>query len=370
VSSIKVGLTQIISRMRAEGPGLPEAELIAAPSTYGELAELLAGATENRLKVLVWGGGSHQGLGHRFDPDLVVSTSRLNRLLAWEPDDMTVVAEAGVTVEDLESKLETRGQTAVLPERPGPATLGGVLSAGISGYRRSRYGPTRDRILEVTVVTGDGRLVKAGGRVVKNVTGYDFPRLVVGALGSMGVVVSVCLKLWPLPAETATVTIDDPDRIRSVYRPLAILADPQNTRAYLAGTPAEVEAQAQRLGGSTANGLQWPQPLPGDITWSLRVPRSFVADARRRIPPGASHIAQILVGEIAIGTNDTAGMADLRKWAESVRGRLILTCAPGAVYDEVDPWGTPPGSLGLQRRLVAAFDPGRVINPGRLPGRI
>ena len=370
MTSIKVGLAQLVARMQAEVPGRPEAELTAAPATPGEVAELLAEATAARLKVLVWGGGSHQGFGHRFDPDLVLSTSRLNRLLAWEPDDMTVVAEAGIGVDDLETRLATRRQTAILPERPGPATVGGVLSAGVSGYRRSRYGPTRDRILEVTVVTGDGRIVKAGGRVVKNVTGYDLPRLVVGALGSLGVIVSACLKLWPLPVATATVTVADLEASRAVHRPLSILSDAHATKVYLAGTPTEVESQANRLEGIREEGLRWPSPLPGELIWSLRVPPALVETARRRIPSEASQIAQIMVGEIGLGTNHTGGMPELREWAESVGGRLVLVRAPEPVYREIDPWGTPPGSVDLQRRLVAAFDPARVINPGRLPGRI
>ncbi|MGH8927771.1 MAG: FAD-binding protein, partial [Acidimicrobiia bacterium] len=102
MSSIKSGIALIASRMQAEIPGLPEAEFTAAPATPIELAELLTEASAKRLRVLVWGGGAHQGLGYRMDPDLIVSTARLNRLIAWEPEDMTVVAEGGATVEDLE----------------------------------------------------------------------------------------------------------------------------------------------------------------------------------------------------------------------------------------------------------------------------
>ncbi|NIR39303.1 MAG: FAD-binding protein, partial [Gemmatimonadetes bacterium] len=93
------------------------------------------------------------------------------RVVDWQPDDLTVVVEAGVTVGTLESMLAERGQTALLPEWGPEATVGGVVAAGISGYRRARLGPTRDRVLEVTIVTGDGRVVRGGGRVVKNVSG-------------------------------------------------------------------------------------------------------------------------------------------------------------------------------------------------------
>jgi glycolate oxidase FAD binding subunit len=117
--------------MKPDMPGLPEAEVSAAPSSPEDLAALLAEASAGGLKVLVWGGGSHQGLGHRVEPDLVISTARLNRLIAWEPDDMTVVVEGGMKVADLEARLASRGQTAVLPEIAGAATIGGVLATGI-----------------------------------------------------------------------------------------------------------------------------------------------------------------------------------------------------------------------------------------------
>ena len=370
MTSIRAGINLIASRMQADIPGLPEAEISAAPSSPADLAALLAEASAGGLKVLVWGGGSHQGLGHRVEPDLVISTARLNRLIAWEPDDMTVVVEGGMKVADLEVQLASRGQTAVLPEVAGAATIGGVLATGISGYRRARYGPTRDRILEVTVVTGDGRIVKAGGRVVKNVTGYDLPRLVVGSFGALGVIVSACLKLWPLPASSATVTLQDPGTAALVYRPLALLADLDKTKIFLAGTQAEVDSQAARFDGIAEQGLAWPQAPAGNVTWSLRIAPSMVATALRMLPADAGRIAQILVGEITFATANVDAMGDLRQWAESVGGRLVLTHAPDAVYELFDPWGSPPAALDVQARLVRAFDPRRIINSGRLPGGI
>ena len=370
MTSIRSGVSLIASRMKADVPGLPDAEITAAPSTPEELAELLAEASAGGLTALVWGGGTHQGLGHRVVPDLVISTSRLDRLLAWEPDDMTVVIEGGMAVADLESRLATRGQTAVLPETAGEASVGGVLAAGISGYRRGRYGPTRDRILEITVVTGDGRIVTAGGRVVKNVTGYDLPRLVVGSFGSLGVIVSACLKLWPRPNAAATVTLNDPARADLVYRPLSVLSDLASTRIFLAGTQAEVESQTSRVGGVREEGLVWPSPLSGETTWSLRVAPSMMESALSRIPSDADRIAQMTVGEIAFSAARLDGIVDLRVWAESVGGRLVITRAPEPFYGLFDPWGTPPPALDLQRRLIGAFDPQRVINPGRLPGGI
>ncbi len=233
-----------------------------------------------------------------YSPDLVVSTSRLNRLIAWEPDDMTVVVEGGMGVADLEARLATRGQTAVLPEIAGDAaTVGGVLAAGISGYRRARYGPTRDRILEITVVTGDGRIVKAGGRVVKNVTGYDLPRLVVGSFGALGVVVSACLKLWPLAGcASATITLGEP-AVRPAWSTgrWRFWPTSSNTRVFLAGTEAEVDSQAARLDGSRDEGLAWPSAgrrakPPGPC----ECPRRWSTPHLSKVPAGADRIAQMI----------------------------------------------------------------------------
>ena len=183
-----------------EAEGLPVADVMVAPGSIDELEQILDLASELAMTALVWGGGTHQGLGGRLDPDLVISMSRLNRLIDWQPDDFTVTVEAGMRVVDLENRLNERGQTAVLPEMSGLATIGGVMAAGVSGWRRLRFGPTRERVLEVDMVTGDGRRIRAGGRVVKNVTGFDLPRLSVGSFGALGVIAQTCLKLWPQPA--------------------------------------------------------------------------------------------------------------------------------------------------------------------------
>ena len=176
---------------------LPPSEIALAPTTLQEAAQALRIATERRMKVLIWGGGNHQGYGHRVFPDVVLATTSLNRVEAWEPGDLTMVAEAGARIAEVEEMLAQQNQTTLLPQHSPTATIGGTLAVGLSGYQRFRYGPSRDRVLETRVITGDGRMVRSGGRVVKNATGYDLPRLTVGALGRMGLIGSVCLKLIP-----------------------------------------------------------------------------------------------------------------------------------------------------------------------------
>lgn len=349
--------------------GLPPSDLLVAPASIEEAENILDLACEYQLKAVVWGGGTHQGFGGRIDPDLIISTTRLNRLVDWQPEDFTVTIEAGMTVAQLEAMLAERGQTAVLPEAPGDATVGGVLAAGISGWRRARYGPSRDRVLEVDLVTGDGRRVKAGGRVVKNVTGFDLPRLCVGSFGSLGLIAQVSLKLWPVPSTLATVSVADGDAaLAKAYRPTAIVETNGAAKVFLGGTEAEVEGQAEALGGNVTPGWSWDPEPTGLYRWSLRVPPSLVREAIQRLPDHWTYQAGLGVGNIETASADLDVALELRDWAESQGGAFVIADGPDEVYARLDPWGTPPASLAIQRNLISRFDPLRVLNPGRLPG--
>ncbi|MGH8914024.1 MAG: FAD-binding protein, partial [Acidimicrobiia bacterium] len=276
---------------------------------------------------------------------------------------------AGTPIAELEGTLAGRSQTAILPEVPGRSTVGGVIAAGISSLRRGRLLGTRERMLEVTLVTGDGRIVRGGGRVVKNVSGYDLPRLVVGAFGSLGVIVSVCLKLWSTPPASATVTIDDLEATRQVTRPLAVLEENGMSRVFLWGTPEEVAATSARLGGDMVDGHHWPSDPEGPFKWSLRMPPALTAAAVARLPEQWRYLAVHGVGEIRAASEQSDGALELRGWAEANGGALVVVDAPGE-EDGLDPWGAPPPGLDIQRRIIAQFDPGRIINPGRLPGGV
>jgi glycolate oxidase FAD binding subunit len=212
VTALRSTVARLFGAMSVEADGVPEADFVFAPPTVEDAARILDFASEHRLPVLPWGGGTHQGMGGRFDPGIVMLSAGLDRVVDWQPDDLTVVVEAGVRLDDLEATLTERGQSVMASEAPGDGTIGGMVAAGVSGWRRLRYGPVRERMLEVLLATGDGRVVRAGGRVVKNVTGYDIPRLVTGSFGSLGMVAQVCLKLWPVDAVSATVRSTIPEQ--------------------------------------------------------------------------------------------------------------------------------------------------------------
>ncbi len=369
MSLVGSGLADIERAAPELRAGLPAADFHFAPESPTEAATMLGAASDTRTPVLLWGSGSHQAIGYPVEPGVVITTAAMTRLIAWEPDDLTVVAEAGMRVSDLEAMLADRRQTAALPETAGAATVGGIVAAGVSGYRRARFGPTRDRMLEVSLVTGDGRVVRGGGRVVKNVTGYDLPRLAAGSLGSLGLITSVCFKLWPLPESSATVEVTDATRAWHVaYRPLAVLETDTGTKVYLQGTAREVEAQAERLGGSVSAGLDWPEPVSAEQSpvLSLRSPPATMREAIERLPAGSRFIAQHGVGEVTFAGGSVEQWAELREWSESRGGSLVVV--GGMRPPAFDPWGARPSGLALQRRIMAGFDPAGVLNPGRMPG--
>lgn len=369
MSGLRGTLGRMLAGAAVEIVDAPPAELTVAPDSPQQIARLLDFASEHGLTVLPWGGGTHQGIGGRVEPDVVLSTSRMTQIIEWNPDDLTVVAASGATLGDLDGAIESRHQSAVLPEGTPSSTVGGVVAAGISGWRRMRYGPTRDRMLQVVFVTGDGRVVTGGARVVKNVTGYDLPRLLTGSFGALGVITSVCLKLWPDPEMRATVVTADPQRSLAVaYRPQAVLETRGRVAVYLGGTHAEVEAQAEALGGEMSEGFDWPAAIEAECVVRLRMPPSETA-AAVTVLGDRPLIAAHGVGEV-VAACDPDEVEQLRDWAAPRRGSVVIEHAPQEVYESVDPWGEPPPSAGLQRRIKAAFDPVGVLVPGRLPGGI
>ncbi len=334
------------------------------PESIDDLALVLRDHSDRERSLAVMGGGTHRWMGYPVATDAVVDTSGLAGVRVFEPDDLTVVVGAGTRIGDLESELAAGGKTAVLPETDHDATVGGVIASGASGYRRARFGPTRDRVLEVTAVTGDGRAIRSGGRVVKNVTGYDLPRLYTGSFGSLGVIESVCFKLWPVPERTVTVTVDDPERVRSeVHRPMAFLDVSGAHRVMLGGTGRAVDAEVSQLGGEVVEGLDWPTRPRHGVRVEVRVPPSHLPTVVSRL--NGDYISQIEVGIVETTVETATDVLALRADVEALGGAILVEGG-----HEVDPWGTPPPTLDLQRRIIAEFDPHRIIEPGRLPGGI
>ncbi|MBV8951796.1 MAG: FAD-binding protein [Actinobacteria bacterium] len=284
-------------------------------------------------------------------------------VIRYEPADLTVTVGAGTTVEHLSGVLREHGQECPLDPRAARATVGGVLSAGLSGHRRLRYGPLRNWVLEVRFVTADGRIVKGGGPTVKNVSGYDLPRLLVGALGTIGLLTQVTLRAAPLPVASEWATSHRaPGEVRAaLLRPASILYNGRSTRVLLEGDPADVASQRR------AAALELDDP-PGFPPGRHRGRISVTPDRSATIGPaltavGARWLAEIGVGTVHVAADNPETIAAARDVAHQHHGWLLREAGAPAL----EPFGVPLPNLALHRRVKAAFDPHGKMNPGRIP---
>ena len=177
----------------------------ARPASADEAREIVRESAG--LGIVPWGGGTRQELGYAPERyDVALSTERLDQITDYQPADLTVTAQAGVPVARLQEALAEQGQFLALDvARPDRQTVGGIVAARADSLRRLAYGSVRDSLLGVSVINGRGELVKGGGKVVKNVAGYDLPKLYCGSLGTLGLIVEATFKVAPLPETTATV---------------------------------------------------------------------------------------------------------------------------------------------------------------------
>ena len=181
-------------------------EVVVFPGHIQELSQVIASAWHSNAALAPWGGGTLVEIGGTIERlDAVIGLSRLNRVVDYNPADLTVTVEAGITLASLQSTLAEKGQflalDAPLPDR---ATIGGTLATGVGGPLKLQFGSPRDLVIGMKVVQADGKMTKSGGQVVKNVSGYDMTRLHIGGLGTLGVIAEVSLKLTPLPRVEAT----------------------------------------------------------------------------------------------------------------------------------------------------------------------
>ena len=396
-------------------------QLVVEPATYDEAAAVLAHADRNGLCVAPRGGGTRIGWGNvPARIDLLLSTRRLDRLIEHADGDMTATMQAGITLRDLNDKLAERGQMLPLDVAlADQATIGGLIATNDSGPLRLRYGGIRDLLIGVTIVRADGVIAKGGGKVVKNVAGYDVPKLMTGSLGTLGLIAEATFRLYPLPAESATLRIEAEtpeaagtlvlDVLGSTLVPtgLAIRWSPtEGSRLFLrlAGIPPSVAAQAEQARGiASARNLE-ARTLSGDdarATWDglAAEPWAYGHDAvvaRCSVLPsevpaliraleavaeraGLDSLALVqgyglgligLAGRGAPASDDAliGATAELRERIAPRGGTLVLLAAPLGVKQRVDVWGPPTDALPVMRQVKARFDPNGTLNPGRFLG--
>jgi len=328
-----------------------------------EAERTVADAVREARRVDPVGSGMHREVGGPPPRD-AVAISAPARIVSYEPADLTVCAGAGTTVDALDAVLAEAGQESALDPRDPNATIGGTLAVGLSGIRRLRVGPLRDQVLEVRFATADGRLVRGGGPTVKNVTGYDLPRLLVGSFGTLGVITRVILRCRPRPECRAWYASDaDPAAVRAgTFRPSTILWDGSTTSVLLEGNPDDVEAEARRGGLEPSEAPALPD---GEHRGRASLPPNELGGFATGLTAsgGVRWSAEIGIGTVHLAADDPLALASARDDAARAGGWMLRE----AGAPDLDGFGVELPNAALMASVHEAFDPGGKLAPGRLP---
>ncbi|GAA4046246.1 FAD-binding oxidoreductase [Nonomuraea soli] len=392
---------------------------VVLPESVEEISEVLRVCTERGLAVVPVGGGTKLHWARRPDRcDVLLDLCCMNQVLEHAAGDLVVRVEAGVTMDALAAVLAGKGQELALDTPLEGATVGGTLATALAGPRSLRYGTARDLLIGVTVVLADGTVARSGGKVVKNVAGYDLGKLLTGSYGTLGVIAEATFRLHPLPSKRfwasgrvpaaredrddtgSTIWLPgDLDRllhtlVTSHAEPSAIELDwpsgasEMTVSALFEGGAAEGRARAVQDLGLTdvadAPPATWAR-LPGDeVLIEARAPLSRVQALAVAVlgarddagVPAATRmwLGDHLVARIALPPDTgpaavAAFVTTLRAGFDDDEGRIVLLAAPHEAARRVERWGRV-GALQLMRRVKERFDPGGLLAPGRLPGGV
>jgi glycolate oxidase FAD binding subunit len=388
--------------------------LIVEPDTPQALADMLAWASRERRSVVLRGGGTKLAWGRRPDSiDLILSTARLNRVLAHAHGDLTATIEAGAALADANRELGRHRQWLPLDSPFDRATIGGTIATNDSGSLRQRYGTPRDVLIGIHLATMDGRLVKAGGNVVKNVAGYDLGKLISGSFGTLAAIVSATFKLSPVPVCSQTLiapfsTIgavtaaaaavrasqleptafdihlaaggrrktsrfrlllrfaSTPDAIGSQIQHARTLMKAESTDVVDGDREGEVWRQLAQIHGSPSGAvvkMSWLAATLGDVLALVENvagttgPVEFVG----RVAVGAGFV------RVNVETAEQITAVERLRAAPRVVGNVVLLRAAPAAKDRVGVWGAGSDAADLLQQLKHVFDPAGVLNAGRGP---
>ncbi len=378
------------------------------PATPEELRRCLASAAASKSPVELFGADTKRLMGGPSKKGLRVSTQRLQRLLQYEPRDLTVSVEAGMPFAELSKELARNGQMLPLEGAySDEGTVGGVVAANVSGSRRRLYGTARDLAIGMTFATMDGKLVNTGGMVVKNVAGLDMGKLMIGSFGTLAAIVSVNFKVVPRPPVSRTMLFSFDDvksameardaALRSVLNPVAVdvinpvLAAPMNLRGFtvammFAGSDAVIERshrEAELFGPGRALDFDEEQRF-----W--QAVRNVTPRHMEKFREGAVVKLSTTIADCgeALASVEGAGHAHaasgiVRAWftRPDAAAKWLISCtargwtgivefSSESARRELMLWPSPGGDFEIMKRIKNMFDPEGLLNSGRLYGRI
>ncbi len=386
---------------------------VAEPGSAEEASALIRFAHCAGLRVAPRGGGTKLGWGAPPEAlDLVASTRRLDRLVEHAAGDLVATVQAGARLDAVQTALAGAGQMLALDPPELGATIGGVIAANASGPLRLRYGTVKDLLIGITVVLADGTVAKAGGKVVKNIAGYDLAKLFTGSLGTLGLIVEATFRLHPRPAAERRVVLAlrTPEQAGAATQALLhsslvpssidLLWPVDGGGGVLSvrfegiepGVVAQAAAAAEQLRPfgmvRAADGDGAPlsrDERDGDdgVTLKLSIPpaelhatlEAVLGAARRGGTEArvAGHVGNGVLRAV-LPTGDLAATAgairEIRDAVEARGGSAVVLRAPLELKQQVDVWGSAGNALPLMRRIKQRFDPARILNPGRFIGGI
>ncbi|MEO0934215.1 MAG: FAD-binding oxidoreductase [Cyanobacteria bacterium J06641_2] len=384
---------------------------IVYPQTQSQLAQVIAEAYRNKWRVLPCGNGSKLKWGGLArNVDIVVSTQRLNKIINHAIGDLTLTVEAGVKFADIQATLATHNQFLALnPIEPKLATIGGIIATGDTGSLRQRYGSVRDQLLGVNFVRADGQTARAGGKVVKNVAGYDLMKLFTGSYGTLSIITEATFRLYPMQSASKTavlmgsfaavsqaaatirgsaLTPTQADLLSSGLVSTTELGEGLGLIIRFESIPESVEEQlnqvlqiGEKLGltntvfSGTEEQNLWHR-LPEKI--HLSVSESAITCKIGVLPNAAVEILnQADLGLINISTglgiirfDSVDRVLEMRKLCEQKNGFLSILSAPIDIKQKVDVWGYSGNALELMRGIKKQFDSENILSPGRFVGGI
>jgi glycolate oxidase FAD binding subunit len=385
---------------------------VAEPASQAELAQALGWANANGVPVAPRGGGTKLGWGNLPAAlALVLSTRCLGTVIEHAAADMTMTVEAGCTIERLQQVAASQGQRLALdPLWPERATVGGVIATNDSGALRLRFGSIRDLIIGATLALADGTLAKSGGKVVKNVAGYDLSKLATGSLGTLGIVTQAVFRLHPLPRVVRTVTFTCA-HMRAANNMLLAILDSKlvpsgiqlrvesESRPQLdvrfEGIRAGIEAQERELFGIGCDAPNEESPpdvwraredlwsgsptflicklsvLPSELNRAAEHVAALCAPGRLRwkfVGQGTGLALVRMEGEDSVAL--LSAFRQLRSQVHLIGGTVVLLESPLQLKQQVDVWGDGGDSRLLMVRVKQQFDPAGILNRGRLVGGI